>query len=451
MKILKKLRSENVIPFILFLIILINYLPLFKGNFGYESVHVTTKQMAICFAIELLLLAIYLIGRVKITKKLLVNFILLELTTVALLLVQKNNILSGNYELYDLFNIACIFINIKVLFVAFTTVKSKEKCMTWFFAGMVILGLVACAVNIYLYKEQILTMFSNAKQISIKSFFGHRNQFAMYLYAAIISNIMLILRSNNKFIKALLFIPLIILGASIITTSSRTGIASAALFVILFFITTNTIKFINKFIIVYVLTVLLISAFLIGYNYYPEKVTKVEDFVSNVLIREKTIESFTGRDKFWDISKEILEESQTNKYFGVGRFLALRSIEQYHVTQFHNFYVESLMIGGIMELTFFIFIHAYTFIRVIISKIDKKYKLLYLAMYLSMAVYYMFESMSRFSIGCADTICLVFFITVPLLHANTYKDSLDEQDKNKKMNKRKEKISRQNNGRRYAN
>ena len=56
MNFFKKLRSENLIPFILFLIILINYIPLFKGNFVSDisnSYAVTTKEMTICFAIEL--------------------------------------------------------------------------------------------------------------------------------------------------------------------------------------------------------------------------------------------------------------------------------------------------------------------------------------------------------------------------------------------------------------
>ena len=33
----------------------------------------------------------------------------------------------------------------------------------------------------------------------------------------------------------------------------------------------------------------------------------------------------------------------------------------------------------------------------------------------------MFESFGRFSIGSSDTICLIFFLTIPLLHANSIK------------------------------
>lgn len=423
MKILKKIRSENLIPFILFLIILINYIPLFKGNAKTNIVYfVTIKEMAICFVIELVLLAIFLVGRVKLLKKnTIVNCVLLTLTTLILIIVQAKNYFLGNYEKLDFINIACIFINILMLYVAFTNLEIEEKYISIFFGGIVLLGLVACIVNVYLYKEEIITMFTTAKQISVKSFFAHRNQFAIFLFVAIISNIILILNSNKKIIKALLFLPLIIFGVSIITTSSRTGIVSTALFIILFFITTNSIKITHKFFIVYLLTVTVLSIYVYAVNKYPDIVSCVTDVVENVLIRENTVKTFTGRDTFWKIAEEVLQENKTNMFFGIGRFLAIDLIEQYNVTQYHNFYVEALMTGGIMELAFFVFIHIFTFVKVMISKIDKKYKMLYLSMLLSLAVYGMFESMSRFSIGCADTICLVFFVTIPLLHSNTYK------------------------------
>lgn len=424
MKFLKKLRSENLIPFILFLIVLINYIPLFKGNFVPDvsnSYAVTTKEMAICFAIELVLLGIFLLGRVKILKvNTIINFLLLTITTIILAIIQRQNYLSGNYEQLDAFNVICIFLNILMLFVAFTNLKIEEKYMTYFFAGMVAIGLVACVANIYLYKEEIFSMIENAKQIGVKSFFAHRNQFAVFLYVAIISNIMLILRSNKLPVKILLFIPLIIFGLSIITTSSRTGIAATALFIVLFFITTSSIKFVHKFFIVYLLIVILISSYVVIINKYPDIENTIVNFTEKVLIREDTIKTFTGRNQFWEIAVGVLQENKINMSFGIGRFLAVDLLDEFKVTQFHNFYIEALMTGGVMELVYFIFIHLFTLIKVFISKIDKKYKLFYLAMLISLAVYGMFESMSRFSIGCADTLCLVFFVTIPLLHSNTY-------------------------------
>jgi hypothetical protein len=50
-------------------------------------------------------------------------------------------------------------------------------------------------------------------------------------------------------------------------------------------------------------------------------------------------------------------------------------------------------------------------------------------MYISYGIYALSESLSRFSIGCADTICMIFFITIPLLHSNTItKDGIENSN-----------------------
>ena len=48
-------------------------------------------------------------------------------------------------------------------------------------------------------------------------------------------------------------------------------------------------------------------------------------------------------------------------------------------------------------------------------------------MFISFAVYMLFESLGRFSIGSSDTMCLVFFITIPLLHSNCHKNDIVEE------------------------
>ena len=145
----------------------------------------------------------------------------------------------------------------------------------------------------------------------------------------------------------------------------------------------------------------------------------------------ESVKTFTGRTKFWDLSREMLEESKANMILGVGRFQGVKLIEKYNVTQFHNTYVEFLVSGGIVELVYFILMYLFVLIKVIISKMDKKYKCVYVPMILSFLVYMYFESLGRFSIGWSDTICMIFFITIPLLHAHNGQKS---EDKNKDKN-----------------
>lgn len=395
------------------------------------SYAVNTKEMAICFIIELVLLLVFSIKRVELKKDTKINSVLLLTTTIVLCIIQFLNYKNGIFEKYDIINIGCIFLNILMLYIIFLNFEIEEKYIYAFFFLMVCLGLIACAVNLYLYKEEILTMFTQAKQISVKSFFAHRNQFAIFLYASIISNIILILRNKKIINKILLFIPLIILGINLLLTTSRTGIFSTVLFLILFFITTSSIKFKYKFLVIFiVITIVLVGATII-LNKYPNIEDKVIAIIDNLFIRESSIKSFTGRDNFWKIAQEKLCENGINLSFGIGRFYAITLIEKWDVTQFHNSYVEALMTGGIMELAFFMFIHIYVFIKIIKSKIDKKYKLCYLSMYISLMVYGGFESLCRFSIGCADTICIIMFITIPLIHANSYNENEEVKDNQK--------------------
>ena len=46
-----------------------------------------------------------------------------------------------------------------------------------------------------------------------------------------------------------------------------------------------------------------------------------------------------------------------------------------------------------------------------------------------------FESVGRFSIGCSDALCLIFFVTIPLLHSGCKSEEeqleINENDKQK--------------------
>ena len=48
-------------------------------------------------------------------------------------------------------------------------------------------------------------------------------------------------------------------------------------------------------------------------------------------------------------------------------------------------------------------------------------------MFISYFIYCSFESLSRFSIGCADTLCMIVFITIPILHAYSIKEEGEEK------------------------
>ncbi len=419
----EKFEIKNLLPFVLFLVILINYLPLFINNINTKTSNaVGTKAMVIAFGIECIMLFVFLFKTIKFNKKFIINTILLVITTIILLLIQLKSYLAGNMQIMDLANIASITVNIAILYLAFLNVHIEEKNIFQFFAGIVLLGLVACIVNVVIYKGEILRVLGiggEAKLQNVKSFFAHRNQFAMFLYFSVISSVILFINTNKKWLKVLLLISVLIFGISILITASRTGIACTLIFSGLFFLTTNRLKLKTKIIVILIGIILLLICAYIVFNYFPDLGEKIKTTIEKVLIREQTVKTFTGRSKFWDLAINLLITSPISILFGVGRFAGLKLIESYRVTQFHNFYIEALIAGGIMELLYLLSIYFVVIRNVIKSNIDKTYKILYVCLYISYAVYCNFESLGRFSIGCADTMCLVFLITIPLLHSNS--------------------------------
>lgn len=412
----EKIKEANLLPILLFIVVLINYIPIIKVNFLTKTSNaIGTKAMAISLGIECVILLLYYFRKIKLKKEMFINFVILVGITICSLVVQIINYKSGNYNILDFANIACKFINIFLLYIIIMGLEIKEKYINWFMGLIVIMGLVACIYNMIFYYNDILAnlgLIENVKTIySCKSFFPQKNPFAFFLFSSIISTIFL-LQKDSKFItKLILFLLLGIFGFNLVLTFSRTGTAITIMFLGLFFLFTNKINWKVKLILI----ILGVVGICFGYSYVKENNPKLLDKI----LRLESVKTFTGRTIFWDLSKEMLEESPANMILGVGRFKAVKLIEKYKVTQFHNTYVEFLVSGGIVELVYFLSIYVMVSIKVLKSKMEKKYKSIYIPMIVSFLAYMYFESLGRFSIGWSDTMCMIFFITIPLLHATS--------------------------------
>lgn len=213
-------------------------------------------------------------------------------------------------------------------------------------------------------------------------------------------------------------IPLIILGINLLFTTSRTGILCTGVFLFLFFVTTPKIKIRYKILIFIICAILCGVAIKVVYEQYPDIAQKIE----KVFVRPKSIKSFTGRADIWKIGMDLVNKDNKTLMFGVGRFVGIKALDNVkygNITQFHNFYIDMLVTGGIMELVYLISIYLFVIVKVLKSQMEGKFKAIYISVFISYALYCFFESLGRFSIGCADTVCLVTFISIPLLHANS--------------------------------
>lgn len=415
-KLKEKVKEENILPILLFIVVLVNYLPIIALNFTTKmSRAIGIVPMAISLFIECIILIAYYYKKIQIKKEMCYNFLVLLVITVIFLIIQVINFFNNQLKILDLANIICKFINIFLFYILIMGVNVEEKYISNFMKAIVFMGIIACVQNIILYYDDILGHLGlvelNKGLYACKSFFPQKNPFAFFLYVSIISTIFLLQKDYKTMYKIFLSGALILFLFNLILTFSRTGTVITILFIVLYFLATNKISKKTK-----IVAIILSSAITIIV------ICLLEQYNSGLLqriLRTETIKNFTGRTEFWDLSKEMLSESPINMLFGVGRFRATTLIEKYGVTQFHNTYVEFLVSGGILELIYCMSFYIIVLIKIIKSKMDRKYKSIYILMILTFFMYMLFESLGRFSIGWSDTICMIFFITIPLLHSNS--------------------------------
>lgn len=422
----EKIEKILNLPTILFLIVLVNYIPLILPNMvSKESFGVGTVPMMICFIIEIIMLVGYLFKKIKIDKETKINLVLLVVLTVILLIVQVVNFVTGNLCFMDIMNIGCIFVNVLLLVVAMLNIQFKEEYIYNFFKGIIYMSLAACLVNVVLYFEEIEMTFGiikGNKWVNIKSFFANRNQFAFFLYLGLIADFFVMQKSRKLIYK--LFIPIFLIN--LILTMSRTGIMVIVILFAVMFLLTDKISKKAKVSIIFALAILAIAALIIIMMYVP----KLWAVINKYFLRIERIKDLSGRTDIWKVGIDLLLASPLNFIFGVGRFQSTRLLEigEKVFTQFHNIYLDILLTAGLVGLLYFGFIYFIVIKRVLKSDLNKKAKRLYIAMYITYGIYIMFESFGRFSIGSSDTLCLIFFITIPLLHAGSIKQ-VDKIDK----------------------
>ncbi len=427
--------KENILnlPTILFIIIFINYLPLIiKNAITRESFGVGNVQMLACFIIEIIILCAYFLvnfikneKKISLNKNTKINLILLIATTVVLFGVQACNFLSNEFEFMDILNIGCIFINIFLLYICILNIEIEEKDIYNFFKCIIFFTLVACIVNFILYYKDIYELLIKGKykwDVMIKSFFANRNQFAFILYVGIISDFIVMKHDKNILYKLFL----LVFGISLLSTGSRTGVLLGVILVGIMFLVSNKIKLRTKIFVCFIGLAILLIGLTVIYNFKPDIWQKI----STNFIRLSEVKNFSGRTEIWKAGIDLLNEKPQNILLGVGRFksmTALENVDGRTFTQFHNIYIDLLTTGGIMELIYIGFIYFSVIRNIIKSNLDKKYISVYIAMFITYALYIALESFGRFSIGCSDTICFIFFITIPVLHANSIKENKKEE------------------------
>ena len=441
MNFINKLKQKNNLPIILFVVIILRYLVTIIPNLFSKDVPITDSSIInkVYLLIQIILL-IYVyfnnIKEIKINKK---YTVLLLVVSVIMGIVQIKNIIQSNYYLSDVFNIGCFIVNVFMFYIVLYDFKINEKNISLFFKGIIFFAIIALVWNLILFNKEILAefgiLFENVDYSHLnnpKGFFGNRNTLAFFMYLAIISDAILInIEGEKKLYKSLFLVFLF----GVWCTHSKTGYIVFVMFLGLYVLFNDKYKIKKKVIICSCIMILTILGGLNILGRIPTKnilVTnsgKIEesslDEVSKHLVMTTgRIKRLSGRMAIWKAGFGILNKSPFNYICGVGKVNAvqvLKDIDGKEYSEFHNIYLDILLSGGILELAYIIFIY-YTVVKKIMkSDLNIMLKRIYYIVYITYFIYIMFESLGRFSTSEIDATCLIFFISIPLLHANSIK------------------------------
>ncbi|HFI0758043.1 TPA: O-antigen ligase family protein, partial [Streptococcus suis] len=285
-----------------------------------------------------------------------------------------------------------------------------------FFYKVICIGIFACIVNFLLNFHELLSVsaITSAYSVSFSSFFANRNTFGILMLISIISNKYLIESRHYRFAKYIQ----ILFFINILLTLSRTSIAGVVVFYFAYYLINifgkNSSFNINKVLIGLVGICLgTFSLYLLITN------QALIDRITILFIRTKNFGTAAGRTDVWKNGIEI--GLNNNFWFGLGRYRALElNLELYQNTlpYFHSIYVETFVTYGFLGLSILI-----SYFCNILSKTAKSsfiHKKITLASLICFFVISIFESTTRFSIGYADTISLIFFFSIPILIGNLH-------------------------------
>jgi|GEM_PF-2517837 len=402
-------KSEHI-GSILFVCIVLSFIPIMITSIvlpGFKSSSLYAASIGVAFFIQIIILFFYygIRSESRLNKNLCVLgglFLTAQVVTVSL---SMSNLLKVDY--FDYINVVVRFVSF-IFFVSLPYYfKISKAGLEKFMKYIVILGFIACVynmVNNFTGLRNILSI-NNPYAVNFKSFFLGRNSFAQYLLFAIIANTFLFFSRRTVFNWVCYFLFLL----NIFATLSRTVTASVSLFLFMFFLLYFRKRILSRIAIILASGVIFLSVI---------SNTVLTSFIKDMLIRSDT--GTTGRSVIWGIAREML--NQNNWVFGIGYMTSSSLLKDMgYTSQFHSFFVETLVGGGIFDLLLHLII-----ILVVISKIIHIYRndqtagIIFISAYVALVFYSFFESVSYFSIGYIDSMFRTFFITLPLLYSNCY-------------------------------
>ena len=404
----------------LFLCIILNLIPsAMLGVF-----HISNKIYTILYGIVYIIQTILLFLATKNAYSRVPKKIVILLVTMILncgFAITYTGLKFGNIDYNEIIFSFSFILNILIMIIGVYKEEIKKVELIRFLENMSKLGIIASLINILLNYKIImkLSTLTNSYNAKLSSFFPNRNQFGTFMLMMIISiSLLLYFKRERKY-----YIYCIIFIINLVLSMSRNAILSLVIYgIILIYLKyiKGNIKFSKSKIVVFyaILIVLILLSILILKNQQFMKI------IETLFIRADSLESGSGRFDLWKNGLFIF--TQFNPFFGVGRFKAIQINKELlgsDLDYFHSIYVEKLACHGIIGILTLYLLFKIVWKKIAYSNIDKNVKDILKAAFICFLIISMFETTTRFSIGYADTMSLIFFFTFPILVSNLKNDN----------------------------
>ena len=414
-----EVKLNDRISLILFYCVFLSFIPILISTTlfpGLRSGMIFNILVGVSFFIQIVLLLFNFLSQQSLRFNQ-IFFLFAWVFTISQLLTLYLSLIRGiEINNFDFINVIIRFFSIVFFLCIPLNYKISKKGLETFMRSLLIMGMIACIYNMILNFNGIINIasISNSYVVNFKSFFTNRNSFGQFLFFCLIANTYLyIAKKSNIYVLSS-----IIIALNLFVTLSRTVVASACIFLIIFILIYFRKRIWIKITIMMSVVMLFIAIFINQ---------KLNNFIFGIFLREEN--GTSGRSAIWQTGIEIL--NQTSWSFGIGYMTGTSLIADLGFpNQFHNFFIETLVGGGIVDiiLHFIIFIFIIRKIMIIIKN-DELIGSIFISAYAGLVFYGFFESASFFSMGYVDTLFRVFFITIPLLYANNFKIPYEELNK----------------------
>lgn len=418
------MKNRNILNY-LFICLIINLIPVFLSGVFQINNTIYTFAVILAYAIQTAIMMWCVKDKVKETSKGIIKFLAifcaLQIITQIINLLQFSSIAKK-----DIANIISVALNIYIYFYLCSKFEITKEEFLAFMEKMILLGLFACVYNIIVKIDSIFKIFQvqQSYSLSISSFFPNRNQFGIFLFIMILSNLYIMANNKSKKYRFLQFLFII----NIILTMSRNAIMGLIL-VYFIYLCFNFKKILKKFTKKQKIIIgIIIGVFLVIGIILLVTIPEIMDTINKLFIRSYTINPDSGRLKVW---RNALEISLNNIITGVGRFKGIElNMEFYQssLEQFHNIYLEILVAYGIIGLITAGYFMVKLLKRIKNSKIDEVDKKIMITGMIVFLVISCFESTCRFSVGYVDYISMMYFFTIPIIYSNINKIKEDKKN-----------------------